>query len=1053
MEIRILGPIEATAGGEALPLGGLRERALLAVMALSPGRVLGSDRLIDELWGEDLPANPANALQALVSRLRRSVGAEVIVTRPPGYVLDVPPDAVDAVRFRTMVAAARHEPDPAERGRRYRQALALWRGPALAEFTGEESLVRERALLEELRLQAVESRIAADLEVGDASEVVPELERLIADHPLREGLRASHMLALYRQGRQADALRAYTEASRLLGEELGIEPGPELRAMEEAILMQEPRLGAMPVTSPRRVAAPALPARIASFVGRTEEMAEVRAAFGGSRLVTLTGAGGAGKTSLAIEAARALEQEYPDGVWLIELAPVMEATSVPDALVAALHLELGGEIRGRHDLDPLVAVVEFLRHRSALLILDNCEHVVHAAAAAAEQVLLACPAVDVLATSRDRLGIPGEVLWRVPPLGVGDDRSDAVTLFVERARAVNPSFAPDADDVAAVADICRRVDGMPLAIELAAARTRTLAVHEIARRLHDGIGVLSGGPRHGSKRQQTLAATIDWSYRLLRSEDRELFARLAAFRNSFSLEAAENVAPTGWTAAAVLESMERLIDASMVAPVAAVASMRYRLLDTLAAYASERLAETDETDEVIARLLDHYLGMVADAEDGLRGPEQLEWIERIEADLPTVRSVLDWAASHEPTEGLRLAGMLGWFWYLRGSGQEARQHFETLLDAVGEAVDARTRAQALFFRALHDPHIEAAREDFEAARDAYLEAGDTAGVAHSLAMMAAWGFDRVETGALIEEAAALCAESGYAWGAALISFLSAGVAAVANDVDASARFAEDAATRFAALGDRWGQGYSLYSLGVARRAMGDYPGASAALLAALDHARPMRLRREMAPVLSELASIAMMQGEFAEAASLLARAREYADEVPFAGSQGMVRNAQGRLARLQGDHESARRLHREAVALYEESRNPGGLAYSLSCLGFAEEWGGDFAAATRHHLDALHHAEASGDVFAVALALEGVGAAAIVAGDAGRGVTLVHAGLALREAAGVPLPPGEWVEVERAFDAAQHVLTADEMEAARQSARRLDLDQATALARQQHQAP
>ncbi len=1048
VEIRILGPLEVIADGVARHVGGPRERELLALLALSPGRVLSSDRLIDGLWGEELPANPANALQAVVSRLRRAIGSATIVTQPPGYRLNVEPEAVDAERFRAMVAAAGEEPDPAERGRRYGAALQLWRGDALADFALHEFAQREIAALDELRLLALEGRIAADLDAGAAAELVPELEQLVLAHPLRESLRASQMRALYRSGRQADALRAYAAARHILGGELGIEPGLELRTLEQAILEQDPGLAAGETAGRATGVASHLPARLSSFIGRTDDLAKVQSALADSRLVTLTGAGGAGKTSLAIEAARSLAADYVDGVWLVELGSVAEPERVVDAVMASLQLELGGMPGRTGDATPQRVVVEYLRHRVALLVVDNCEHLVDAVAETVSAVLLSCPEVDVLATSRERLGIPGELLWRVPPLslGNGEASSDAVALFLERARAVAPSFDPANEELAAVIDICRRIDGMPLAIELAAARTRTLSVNEIAARLRDGIDVLRGGPRHASVRQQTLEATIDWSFRLLAPADRDMFARLSVFQGSFPLAAAQAVDALDWTPSAVLDSIERLIDGSMIASVGTAVPRRYRMLETLRVYGASRLDEARLTDEVMTQLLEYLLATLADAEDGLRGPEQLAWLDRIDADLGTLRHVLDWSEQHVPSAGLRLAGMLGWFWYLRGSGPEARERLGRMLQAAEAEADISAVGRARFFRALHDPHIEEARSDFEAARDAYDAAGDVRGVVHALSMMAAWGFDRDETHALIDQAASLSVEHGLDWEMALISFLRAGVAAVANDIAGSARHAEDAAARFAALEDRWGLGYSQYSLGVARRALGDYPGAKRALLAALDHARPMRLRREMAPVLSELASIAMMQGELDEATVLLAQARDYADQVPFAGSQGMVRNAQGRLARLRGDYDEAERLHREAVALYEMSRNPGGLAYSLSCLGCAEMWAGDLGAAAEHHLRALRHARATEDLFAVAFSLEGMGAMAIAAGGAEPGVTLIEAGLALRRQAGVPLPAGERLDTESALAVARGMLSRADFDAARRRGRRLDAVEAIELA-------
>ncbi len=1031
VQIRLLGPIAAVDGGASLPLGGLRERALLALLALSPGQAISTDRLIDELWGEDLPAKPANALQALVSRLRRSIGADAIVTRAPGYLLDIAREDVDAARFRSLVSAAASTADAGERSVLYRDALDLWRGPALAEFALEEFAQREAAALEEMRLTAVEARIAADLENGAGADLVPEIEELVAAHPLRESLRASQMLALYRAGRQADALRAFTAARETLGEELGIDPGPELKALEEQILMQDEQLIVAPTTP---APTSALPSRLASFVGRQQEMADVIDAFTSSRLVTLTGPGGAGKTSLAIEVGRSLEANYPDGVWLIELAPVTESARVADTVVGVLHLEQVARLGGVSlpAIDSEATIVEYLRHRRALLILDNCEHLVAAAAHLAEVVLLSCPKVEVLATSRDRLGVPGELLWRVPPLGLDDGHSDAVELFVSRAQAVSPSFDPATEDMDLVTDICRRVDGMPLAIELAAARSRSLSVAEIARRLGDGIAVLSD-------RQQTLRGAIDWSYELLAAEERRLFAMLSVFHGTFSLEAVEAIG-------GALDGLERLIDCSMVAPVSLRGEGRYRILETLRMYAAEQLDAVGETDAVMTRLLEFYFNKLEDADNGLRGPDQLDWMQRIEADHDSMRAVLDWGAEHAPVAALRLAGRLGWYWYLRGTSAEARERFAALLKAAGPDAEPRARGDALMFHSLCDTRPEHVREGFVDAREAYAAADHVEGVVNAQALVAAWGFDLDQTLSQLEEAYDLAETVDYRWGMALVRFLQAGAALGGNDNLTAVRLAGEAIDRFTGLGDRWGLGYGFYQLGTALRALGDYAGAEEALRASLEHARPMQLRREMAPVLCELGSIAVMQGDYQRAQAMLDDAERYADELPFAGSQGMVRNARGRLARLQGDADDALALHHQAIKFYEAGDAHGGLAWSHSCAGYAEEMRGNLDVAMAHHQTALGYARQTGDVFAIAQGLEGVGTTLIAGGEAERGVELIHAGLALRERAGSPLPTGERFDVDRALATAGEALDARSLEGAADRARVLDTEGAIGLA-------
>jgi predicted ATPase/DNA-binding SARP family transcriptional activator len=1027
VEFQLLGPVSVVDDGRPVSLGGLRERALLTMLALAPGRVVSTDLLIEGLWGADLPANPANALQALVSRLRRSLGADVIATRAPGYVLDADPEAVDVTRFRTMVAEAAAEGDPSERGRRYRTALALWRGPALSEFQLEEFAVREVAALEELRLAAIEGRISADLEAGSGADLVPELEELVAAHPLRESLRAAQMLALYRAGRQADALRAYSSAQRTLGEELGIDPGPELQELEQKILMQDQSL--LP-SSTLELPQSTLPARLASFIGRSREIAEVIAAFQTSRLVTLTGPGGAGKTSLAIEVGRALEVEYPDGVWLIELGPVTEPARVIDTVVSGLKLEqvlvLGGVMLPDDDAE--TSVVEHLKHRRALLILDNCEHLVDAAAHVAELILLQCPKTEILATSRDRLGIPGELLWRVPPLA---EATDAVDLFVTRATAISPGFVADEADRALIVEICRRVDGMPLAIELAAARVRSLPVAEIARRLESGIGVLAD-------RQQTLQGTIDWSHELLASPERELFAALSVFQGTFSLAAAEAVA--GGDA---LDTLERLIDSSLLTPVPVAGTIRYRMLETLRSYAGDRLVEAGLVDETMTRLLDFFLDEMSGAEDGLRGPGQLDWLQRVEADHDSLRGVLDWGVTHAPADALRLAGMLGWFWFLRGSSAEARERLSALLDAAGDAAEPRALGDALLFHGLCHVQPEHDREAFQNALAAYLEAGYEPGAVNARAMVAAWGFDLDETLRLLDESYEAAAAVDYGWGMALVRFLQAGAALGARDNVAALDLATEAIDRFNDTGDRWGLGYGWYQRGTALRALGEYAAAEEALRASLENARPMRLRREMAPVLCELGSIATMLGDYDRAERLLDDAEKYADELPFAGSQGMVRNAKGRLARLRGDVDQALELHETAIAYYEEGDAHGGLAWSHSCAGYAAEMKGNLEVALDHHLRALAHARTTGDVFAIAQGLEGIGVTLTAAGEPARGVTLIHAGLALRERSGGPLPSGERFDVDRALAIASEAL--DDGAYAQAVARGTAIDMAGAL--------
>jgi DNA-binding SARP family transcriptional activator len=502
MQVRLFGELEAVADGVPVPVRGAKQRSLLALLALQRGRPVSADRLIDVLWGDGQAANPANALQAQIGQLRRTFGAAAILTSEAGYALAVGPDDVDVVRFGQLVAEGRRlagDGKAALASATLGEALGLRRGEPLAEFTDAGFADAERAHLDELTLVAVEARAGADLALGRHGELAGELEPLCRQHPLRERLWELHILALYRAGRQAEALRAYTEVRDRLVGELGIDPGPALRELQARILAQDPSLApaSTPASPVAAAAAPAsagnLRARLSRFVGRDAELAQLRAAVRSSRLVTLTGPGGAGKTRLAVEAAAVLGEDHRDGAWLVELAGV----AGPDGVAAAAAAALGAGAAAVPGAQPARSaadlIVRYLAGRSLIVVLDNCEHVIGEAAALADTLTGAVPGLRLIATSREPLGVPGEVL--VPVGGLVPQA--AVELFVDRARAVRPGFDPDglADDV--IEDICQRLDGLPLAVELAAARLRALPLATLAERLEDRFRLLSHGARRG----------------------------------------------------------------------------------------------------------------------------------------------------------------------------------------------------------------------------------------------------------------------------------------------------------------------------------------------------------------------------------------------------------------------------------------------------------------------------------------------------------------------------------------------------------------------------
>src|SRR5512132_1527143 len=554
MDFEILGPLEVRdQAGNPIPIPGGRERALLAALLVHAGEVISVDRLIEDLWGQQPPVHATNALQAVVSRVRRALGPagqELLVTRAPGYVLAVEPDQLDAHRFEQLVAEGRRlaERGAPGAGARFAQALALWQGPALADFAYQDFAQTEIARLEEARLAAQEDWIEAQLADGHHAQLVGELEQLVAANPLRERLRAQLMLALYRSGRQADALALYRQGRAVLDEELGLGPSPTLRQLEQASSTQDPTLtvAGRPGSARRHN----LPARLTSFVGRAGEQQQLGELLGQHRLVTLTGPGGVGKSSLAVEVGASLVDVQPAGVWLIELATLGDASALEEAMAATLGVRdaprpgtvgAAGSISQR--------LTDFLCANELLLILDNCEHLVEPCARLAETLLRSAPGLRILATSRAALGIPGEAVWPTPPLQLPQATTpaellpacDALRLFGERAAAACPGFALDREAAPVVAGICRRLDGLPLAIELAAARVRTLPLAELAVRLQNRFRLLTGGGRTAVARHRTLRATVEWSYGLLGERERLLFDRLSVFCGGWSLEAAEEV--------------------------------------------------------------------------------------------------------------------------------------------------------------------------------------------------------------------------------------------------------------------------------------------------------------------------------------------------------------------------------------------------------------------------------------------------------------------------------------------------------------------------------
>ncbi|MBQ1018195.1 winged helix-turn-helix domain-containing protein [Micromonospora sp. D93] len=679
MRFRILGPTQVVlADGREVPVGGPRLRTLLVLLLLDAGRVVSAERLIDGLYGEHPPRGAANALQSQVSRLRQALSAEhdPVEFHPAGYRLAVDPGDVDAYRFERLAEAGRRalaDGDWSRAAAVLREALELWRGPALADAVGAAGAPAQAARLEELRLAATEDRVEADLALGAQGALIAELRELVVAHPLRERLRGQLMRALTALGRSAEALAEFEDARHTLAEKLGVDPSAELAAVHLAVLRGEERLSAEP----------ALPSQLTTFVGREEELKRVGELLGERRLVTLTGPGGAGKTRLAIEAAGRVDGE----VRLVELAGLADGSDVPQAVLSALGLRDAG-LRapaepGRHTIDRLV---EALAERRLLLVLDNCEHVLVDAARLAARLLSACPALRVLATSREPLGLAGEALCplsglTLPPLGASALEADdyaAVGLFAQRAADVAPDFTVTPANVEMVLRICCGLDGLPLAIELAAARLRALSVAEVAARLDDRFRLLSTGSRAVSPRHRTLRAVVGWSWDLLDDAEREVARRLTVFAGGATLEAAGRVC--GLPTSEFVDALTGLVDKSFVE----MTGGRYRMLETVRAFCAERLAEAGEADQLRRAHTAYFLEFAWTASDHLRCAEQLHWLRRLDAERDNLHAALRRAtAAGDAPDAAGMVAALSFYWWLRGMRGEGARLATDVLELLG----------------------------------------------------------------------------------------------------------------------------------------------------------------------------------------------------------------------------------------------------------------------------------------------------------------------------------------------------------------------------------
>ena len=653
---RILGQVELFDDGGPVALRSRHQRLMLVILLLEANRAVPADRLIEELWGDQLPDDPAGSLRTQVSRLRRSLPMGThLVTEPRGYRLTVDPDDVDLCRFERLLTSAGHVADD-DGLRLLDEALALWHDHPLDEFVDRPFAQIEQRRLDELRDAARERRLSLLLAAGRAPEAVAEAEALLVDQPEREHARAVLMEALYRLGRFTEALETFQSWRRALGER-GLEPSPALQDVELRILRHTVDSDPQPLPN-----AP-VPRAVSSFIGRDTDLLGVADLVDIARLVTLWGPGGVGKTRLALEVAAAVSGRYRDGVHVCDLTVLSAGGDVARAIASSV----GVNERSGRRLE--AQLVDRLDGRRLLLILDNCEHVLQAAASIAQLLVRSTSGVDVLATSRERLGIDGEHLWEVVPLDADHSNSPAIELFVDRARATSPSFRPSAEDREVIADLCRRLDGLPLALELGAARIRGFSLRELLATLDVRSDVLQGGAGR-PHRHRSLRAVLDWSYSLLTPVDQRVFDRLAVFRGAFSLDAARAVVSDDDLDADTVEvAVLALLDRALLAERAEQPTRRYSMLDTVRRYGIEHL-ERDACLERAARRHAHWiLEETERAAAGLAGPEEAAWAATIEDSLDELRAAHRWLVGHDLEGALRLTAALRRYALWRGHSE------------------------------------------------------------------------------------------------------------------------------------------------------------------------------------------------------------------------------------------------------------------------------------------------------------------------------------------------------------------------------------------------
>jgi predicted ATPase/DNA-binding SARP family transcriptional activator len=1037
MRIGVLGPLVVEADDRdprPAPLRGPQARRLVVALAMHAPDPVSVDVLHDLLWPDGAPS--ANALQAQVSKLRKALVPMAIDGSPSGYALVAAHESIDATRFESLAVGGREAAargDHAHAASMLGEALLLWRGRPFDEIADHPLGQAPSVRLMSMRSAVLAARIESDLALGRVDAAATELEVLVAQEPLVERWWALLMLVRYRQGRQADALRAYSEARAVLAGQLGLEPGPELRELEARVLRHDPTLdgprGVVRVAA--RPSARALPARLSSFIGRVDELDALAAIALRSRLTTIVGPGGAGKTSTAIELARRLSMSPGWPAHLVELAPLSPGSGVAAAVAQAVGAGTDSDRSGARIVDDAERAVEAIGDRAVVVVLDNCEHVLDDAAAITRVVLERCAGLRVIATSREPLGVPGETTWSIPPLRL----DDGIDLLRARASAVAPEAIAQPDAEALLAQLVERLDGLPLAIELAAARLRSLALTDVLARLDDRFALLSHGVRGVEPRQQTLRSLVDWSHDLLDDVERAVFRRLAAFTDGAALDAAAVVCAddAGISVAMATEAIARLVDKSLVVAEHRPDGTRLRMLQTLADYAAERLLEAGEAEAVRGRHARVVADMVAPAEAGVRGHEQRRWLHLLRAERGNILAALDHALAVEDADlALRVVAPLGWYFYMVDEHVLGVDVLGAALSCPGRS-DPRLRSFALgsfAWLAANGPDLPRARVAADSALRSLATYDDPATECYVLCtsiMTEFFSGEVEECAALLPLARAAADRSNDRWARAMVVLVDAELTQQLGAMDDADRAMRQAGEAFAALGDRFAEAICVTEAAEVAEIRGDYERAIRMLEENLVVADEVGFSMQALASRARIANLEILRGNFALAAMMHQDMLDRPTTTHWLRAMSLLGMAN--IGRRTGDVELARRHLDEAWALPRTHDVPLMRSSVLVAMAYTADLRGDGDTALRFALAGLDAAEEFGSLRSIANAVEGVAGALAVGRDPVLAARMLGAADAIRRASGGPMLAAERFDVGRAEDRCRRALGEQRYEA------------------------